>query len=53
MRFSLKFTFCIHFSGPGIHIFTLKPEPEPFNSPRTELKEECHLSENKRFHDKL
>lgn len=56
MSFSLKFAFCVRFSSQELEwlgIFILKPEPELFSSPETELKEECQLSENKRFHDKV
>lgn len=56
MSLSLKFALRVQFfpqKPEWLGIFILKPEPELSNSPGTELKEECQLSEDKRFHDKV
>lgn len=56
MSFSFKFMLCVQFFSwdpEWLGIFILKPEPKLSNYTGTELKEECQLLEDKRFHDKV
>lgn len=53
---SLKFALCVQvfsYEPEWLGIFILKPEPKLSKSPGTDLKEECQLLEDKRFHDKV
>lgn len=56
MSLSLKFALCVQFFSQEpewLGIFILQREPKLSNSPGTKLKEECQLSEDKRFHDEV